>query len=115
MSSSLNIRDLQREVANRQHRKIAIYEDILKLIHKKILTTNAASDICCCTYTIPVYLYGYPLYNHSKCIEYIIASLLRDKFEVRMMSPMKLFISWKPRQPPPPSIPTPPSYMPFIL
>ena len=44
----INIRNLQKDVQNRQSRNVEIYNEILQLVHKKILNTNEKNNDCNC-------------------------------------------------------------------
>ena len=97
--ASLNIKDLQREVAVRQQRANEVYEKILALVHKKIIATNEKSDDYSCIYKLPNFMYGYPIYNAHRCMEYLMTKLSNNGFEVRYIDANSLYISWRPKAP----------------
>ena len=99
MASSLNIKDLQKEVAIRQQRANEVYDKILGLVHKKIIVTNDKSDDYSCIYKLPNFMYGYPIYNSQKCMEYLMTKLTNNGFEVRYIDANSIFISWRPKAP----------------
>ena len=96
MAGKLNIKDLQKEVAYRQQKNNEVYEKILGLVHKKIIGTNEKSDDYCCIYKLPNFMYGYPIYNSHKCMEYLITKLSNNGFDIRMIDMSSIFISWRP-------------------
>jgi hypothetical protein len=94
--AALNIKDLQREVAIRQQKANEVYEKILALVHKKIIATNEKSDDYNCIYKLPNFMYGYPIYDARRCMEYLMTKLSNNGFEVRYIDANSLYISWKP-------------------
>ena len=97
--ASLNIKDLQREVAVRQQRANEVYEKILALVHKKIIATNEKTDDYNCIYKLPNFMYGYPIYDARRCMEYLMTKLSNNGFEVRYIDANSLYISWRPKAP----------------
>ena len=97
--ASLNIKDLQREVAIRQQRANEVYEKILALVHKKIIATNEKTDDYSCIYKLPNFMYGYPIYDSRRCMEYLMTKLSNNGFEVRYIDGNSLYISWRPKAP----------------
>ena len=97
MTSSLNIKDLHKEVAIRQQRANEVYDKILGLVHKKIIATNDKSDDYSCIYKLPNFMYGYPIYNAQRCMEYLMTKLTNNGFEVRYIDANSIFISWIPK------------------
>ena len=91
---SLNIRELQNSVLYRQQKNNEIYEQVLKLVHKKIIITNETTLDCKCVYKMPLFIYGLPLYNPNKCIQYIVNKLVNNGFYVEYIAPYEIFISW---------------------
>lgn len=97
--ASLNIKDLQREVAFRQQRNNEVYEKILALVHKKIIATNEKSDDYHCIYKLPNFMYGYPIYDSKKCMEYLLTKLSHNGFDVQYIDGNNIYISWRPKVP----------------
>jgi hypothetical protein len=96
MAGKLNIKDLQKEVAYRQQKNNEVYEKILSLVHKKILSTNEKSDDYCCIYKLPNFMYGFPIYDTHKCMEYLITKLSNNGFQIKLIDMSSIFISWRP-------------------
>lgn len=91
----LSISNLQAEVQARQSKRFTIYEEVLQKVASRIKYENSKTDSCTCTYKLPVWVFGVPLYNLSACAEYIIRRLQEQFFQVTFYSPNILFISWK--------------------
>ena len=51
-----------------------------------------------CTYQVPEFLIGKPIYKIEDLRKYLINSLNRDKFDVLYIHPNLLFISWDKQQ-----------------
>jgi hypothetical protein len=97
MNSRLNINDLQKDVYLRQMKNAEVYSKILELVHKKIIMTNDRTMDFHCFYTLPNYIYGFPLFNLQKCMEYLLTKLINNGFYVQLIHGTNtIFISWRP-------------------
>jgi len=92
--SSLNI-DALFEVADKKYlNRLKLFDDILVQIHNRI-KYHSKNKWFYCTYSLPEFLIGKPLYKIVELRKYIIDSLKRDKFDVMYVHPNFLFISWE--------------------
>ena len=92
--SSLNI-DALFEVADKKYlNRLKLFDDILVQIHNRI-KYHSKNKWFYCTYSLPEFLIGKPLYKIVELRKYIIDSLNRDKFDVMYVHPNFLFISWE--------------------
>lgn len=96
--SSLNIKLLHEEVVLRQERNNEVYEKILILVHKKIIISNKKSNDYCCIYKLPNFMYGYPIYDLKKCMEYLINKLSNNGFKIQTIDISRIYISWNPKE-----------------
>lgn len=92
---NLNIKNLQNEVLEREKRKIQTFEKVLDNCYSKILQANSKSNDCSCLYSVPVVMFGVPIYNLNDCITFIMDKLTKKGFKVYFTYPNLLFISWK--------------------
>ena len=44
-------------------------------------------------------MYGYPIYNAQRCMEYLMTKLTNNGFDVRYLDANSIFISWRPKVP----------------
>lgn len=92
----VNLDELYERRREIQEQKEAIYKRILSRILKKIkMTSRVKHDEQYCFYLIPEVIIGYPRYNVSACIEYVIEKLEENKLYVKYTHPNMLFISWQ--------------------
>jgi len=89
----LNILELHRTINERQQRKNECFDKVLDLCHKKIVLQTEHSKLNC-FYEVPLYIFGYPIYDISKCIEYLKMTLENEGFLVKYFFPKYLYISW---------------------
>jgi hypothetical protein len=92
--SSLNINTLFNEMDQKVLNRLKMFDDILVSIHNKIVL-HSKQKILYCTFSIPEFLIGKPLYKIEDLKKYLIDSLKRDQFDVLYMHPNLLFISWE--------------------
>ena len=92
--SSLNIDSLFEEADKKVLNRLKMFDDILVQIHNK-MKLHSKNKWFYCTYQIPEFLIGKPLYKVKDLIKYLIDSLKRDKFDVMYIHPNFLFISWE--------------------
>ena len=92
--SSLNINSLFEEMDQKVLNRLKMFDDILVQIHNKI-KYQSKNKTFFCTFNIPEFLIGKPLYKVEDLRKYLIDSLKRDKFDVLYVHPNFLFISWE--------------------
>ena len=92
--SSLNIDALFEEADKKYLNRLKLFDDILIQIHNRI-KYHSKNKWFYCTYSLPEFLIGKPLYKIVDLRKYIIDSLKRDKFDVMYVHPNFLFISWE--------------------
>ncbi len=96
----LNIKELQKEVHLRETKYNNTFQEILKIVHKKILNTNQKNNDCYCYYQIPAIIYGLPRFNIHNCLIFLSNELSKNGFRVQTYFPNTLYISWKPEDNP---------------
>ncbi len=89
----INIIDLHRKVNEKQMKKQECYNTVLEKCHRKIKVA-AENQLLKCIYEVPEFIYGIPLYDLNKCIEYLIESLSKNGFFVKYYFPKLIYISW---------------------
>ena len=90
----ISINNLHAEVQARQSKRYSIYEEVFQKVVSRIKYENSKTETCTCTYKLPVWVFGVPLYNLSSCADYIIRRLQEHLFIVSFYPPNILFISW---------------------
>lgn len=93
MMNRLNILELHRTINNKINKKNECYEQVLEKCHRKIKKAAENKNLKC-LYDIPEFIIGFPLYNLTSCITYIIDSLRNNGFLVKYFFPKLLYISW---------------------
>ena len=92
--SSLNIDSLFEASDNKHLNRLKLFDDILVRIHNRI-KYHSQNKWFYCTFNIPEFIIGKPLYKSEDLRKYLIDSLKRDKFDVMYVHPNFLFISWE--------------------
>ena len=93
--SMININELFNDQSKKEKHKEEIYDNVLKQCHKKILRAAELNPYNnCCFYIIPKFIYGIPLYNLDKCINYLVVNLSKNGFKINYTHPNLLIISW---------------------
>jgi hypothetical protein len=92
--SSLNINTLFEEMDQKVLNRLKMFDNILVQIHNKI-KYQSKNKTFYCTFNIPEFLIGKPIYKVDDLRKYLIDSLKRDKFDVLYLHPNLLFISWE--------------------
>lgn len=91
--SDINVNQLYDSVLKKKAVKYKTYESVLQLCHKRIKRT-AENEKLFCIYTVPRFIIGTPLYDHSQLKTYIINSLKKSGFVVKQVNSETLYISW---------------------
>lgn len=75
--------------------RLDIYNKLLTKIHSKIkIASRQREQSNFCSYLMPEILIGYPNYNFSECLNYVIDKLEYDNFLCKYIHPNLLLISW---------------------
>lgn len=90
---NLNILDLHRSINDKQTKITECYEKVLDICHKKI-QTSAKNQQLRCFIEVPCFVFGYPIFDYNKCLEYIYNSLVKNGFLVKYYFPKHFYISW---------------------
>lgn len=88
-----NVLEIQKKKINKENNRKKIYMNILGQCYKKIesYVDNGESY---CIYKLPEFIYGYPIYNMTDCVMYIINNLNKNGFKCKYINPYIIFISW---------------------
>ena len=93
---SLKVADLFSKRQQRDTSRLKAYNEILKLIHKKISTASEIQDHPSnITYTVPPFILGLPKLDLEDCIVYLVHILRQGGFHVRYTYPNLLAVSWQ--------------------
>ena len=93
--SMLNINELFNDQSKKEKHKEEIYDNVLKQCHKKILRASKLNPYTnYCFYVIPKFIYGIPLYDLNKCINYLVINLSKNGFKINYTHPNLLIITW---------------------
>ena len=93
--SMININELFDDQTKKEKHKEEIYDNVLKQCHKKILRAAKLDPYTnYCFYIIPKFIYGIPLYDLNKCINYLVINLSKNGFKINYTHPNLLIITW---------------------
>jgi hypothetical protein len=91
----LNIEELYETKKKIDLNRLEIYNKLLSKIHSKIkIVSRQREQTNFCSYLMPEILIGYPNYNFSECLNYVIDKLESDNFLCKYIHPNLLMISW---------------------
>tara|TARA_B000000460_G_C21311736_1_gene304662 strand:+ start:32 stop:472 length:441 start_codon:yes stop_codon:yes gene_type:complete len=91
--STLNINDLYDSINNKNFKRLKKFDDILLQIHRRI-KYHADLEQTYCSYSIPEFIFGTPLYNINDLKNYIMNTLKKNGFKLVYFHPNTLLISW---------------------
>ena len=91
----INIDELFETKKKNDLNRLSIYSKLLARIHHKIKMTSKQRDNSqFCSFVMPEVLLGYPNYDFSECLTFIIDRLNNDGFTTRYIHPNLIFICW---------------------
>ena len=91
----INIDELFETKKKSDLNRLSIYSKLLSRIHHKIKMTSKQRDNSqFCSFIMPEVLLGYPNYDFSECLTFIIDRLNNDGFVTRYIHPNLIFICW---------------------
>jgi len=91
--SQLNIHKLYESSKRKELKKFETFDKILQRCHNKI-TLYADNRKTECVYEIPSFIIGVPLYNINELSEYLISSLNKNGFILKVLQQNYIIISW---------------------
>jgi hypothetical protein len=89
----LNILELHRTLNEKKQKKYDCFEKILDSCHKRIKYQTEHYKLNY-FYEVPLYVVGFPIYDISLCIQYLIDVLEKEGFLVKYFFPKYLYVSW---------------------
>jgi hypothetical protein len=91
----INIDELFETKKKSDLNRLSIYSKLLSRIHHKIkMTSKQRNSSQFCSFIMPEVLLGYPNYDFSECLTFIIDRLNNDGFVTRYIHPNLIFICW---------------------
>lgn len=91
----LNIDELYESKKKNDLNRLEIYNKLIVKIHNRIkMASRLRNNDQFCHFVMPEILIGYPNYNLSDCLVFIISCLEKDGFLTRYVHPNLLLISW---------------------
>jgi hypothetical protein len=91
--TDINVNQLYNSVLKKEAVKYKTYESVLKLCYQKI-KRYAENFKMGCLYEIPKFVIGTPLYEFDKLKQYILNSLKKKGFYIKMLNESIIYISW---------------------
>lgn len=92
---SIDIEDLYETKQKMDVNRLNIYNKLLARVHNRIKTASRQRENNqFCWFVMPELLVGYPNYDISECLLYIINRLETDGFLTRYVHPNLILISW---------------------
>jgi len=91
----LNIDELYETKRKSDLHRVGVYSKLLNKVHAKIKLASRQRDHAqFCTFVMPEVLLGYPNYNFTECLQFILDRLEHDGFTTRYIHPNLIFIGW---------------------
>lgn len=90
---SYSIQDIHKSQREKDKQRLKIYESILSKCYKKIKELSLHEEFFC-LFPLPEYMPGYPIYNMTECVVFLLNSLHDKGFHARYVDPFMIFISW---------------------
>ena len=88
----IDINELSKERKKLQKKKELVFKNILKRIYNKIKLVNKLNNYC--YYMIPKFIVGMPLFDITKCSEYVFNELVKKGFKVTRVQFNHFMIYW---------------------
>lgn len=93
MVKQLNILDLHRCIYEKKNRANECFEKVLEICHRKIKCAAENQQVRCFI-EVPCFVLGYPLFDFTKCVEFVYEKLKKNGFLIKYYFPKHLYISW---------------------
>jgi hypothetical protein len=90
---SINVNDIENFHKEKIKKWIKVYEKVLGNCYRKI-REHAMRDQKYCFFSVPEYIAGFPLFNITHCVCFIIKKLNQAGFQTKLISPNIIYIHW---------------------
>jgi hypothetical protein len=90
---SYSVQEIQKKQREKDKMRTKIYEKISEKCFNKIKETSN-NEVHYCFFQIPEYIPGYPIFNITDCIMYLLEILYKKGFKARYCDKYVIFISW---------------------
>ena len=90
---TFSVNEIHKKQKEKEKSRLKIYEIISSRCFKKIKETSNNEETYC-FFRLPEYIPGYPIYNMTECIMYLIDLLHEKGFKARYCDKFMIFISW---------------------
>ena len=90
---TISVHDIHKKQKDRERNRMKIYSLIGSRCFKKVKDTAETEDTFC-LYYIPEYIPGYPIYNLTECVMYLLNVLQEKGFKARYCEHCTIYISW---------------------
>ena len=92
----LNLDDLYENHIKRDRNKLRFYEDIYKKCIAKVKKTNRDLRKFECSYQVPLFVFGGPVYDHEELKKYLLFKFKNNGLLAECIDNNTIYISWKP-------------------
>ena len=88
-----SVKDIHKKQLEREKNREFIYNKITKKCFQKIKDTSNNEEEYC-FFKLPEFIVGYPLFNMTECVMYLINILKEKGFNCRFVENYVIYISW---------------------
>lgn len=78
----------------RKKAKTKIYKEIYKMVQQKIKIAKKTGSYEC-YYILPEYISGFPVYDQTECMVFLIQRLRLNNYKCRYVFPMTIYTLWE--------------------
>ena len=90
---TFSVTEIHKRQKEREKNRIKIYEAITSRCFKKIKEVSL-NEGTFCFYILPEYIPGYPIYNMTECVVFLLNVLKEKGFNSRYCDNLTIYISW---------------------
>jgi len=90
---TFNVTEIHKKQKEREKNRVKIYEAITTRCFKKIKDVSL-NEQTFCFYILPEYIPGYPIYNMTECVVFLLNVLKEKGFSARYCDNLTIYISW---------------------
>jgi hypothetical protein len=95
---SYSVQEIQKKQFEKDKMRTKIYEKISEKCFNKIKETSN-NEVNYCFFQIPEYIPGYPIFNMTDCVMYLLEILYKKGFKAKYCDKYLIYISWNVNKP----------------
>lgn len=91
--NQISVSELRRQAGQKEARSVDTFRIVLERVYRLIRRVSATKREAC-AFQVPAFVLHHPMYDHVRCVEFIVRHLASNGFAVQFVPPSTVLVSW---------------------